>query len=121
MTPRYTIGHRVYTPDAVDDLGNEREAWEDPVDLKVFSVAPTASLADREPTEPSRDAVVTGLTALVPRSAELDPHDRFVLDDSWPRHMRGEWEQDGEVGDYSRGPFTNSVGHIVLNLKRTEG
>lgn len=114
MTPRYTIGHRVYTPDATDDLGNDVETWEDPVDLKVYSISPSASLADREPSEPSRDAVITSYTVLVPRGTTLDPHDRYVIDGE-------EWEQDGELGDYTRGPFSNRVGQLVLNLRRAEG
>jgi hypothetical protein len=114
VTPRYTVGHRVYTEGETDDLGNPREGWADPVPLKVFAIAPTASLADAEPALPSRDAVITGLTLYVPRGAQLGPHDRFVIDGE-------EWEQEGDVGDYSRGPFTNAVGHVVVYLKRKEG
>jgi hypothetical protein len=35
--------------------------------------------------------------------------------------MRGEWEQEGEVADYTHGPFSNRVGQLVLNLRRTKG
>lgn len=114
MKARYTIGHRAYVTDSVDDLGNAVDEWLPAVDLKVFSLAPTASLADSEPTEPSRSAVVTGMTALVPRGTALGPHDHYVINGE-------EWEQEGEVGDYTRGPFRNRVGHLVLTLKRVEG
>lgn len=114
MTPRYTIGHRIYTPGAEDDLGNAVDVWAAAVDLLVYSIAPTASLADSEPTEPSRTAVLTGWSVLVPRGAALGPHDRYVIDGT-------EWDQEGEVGDYTRGPFSNRVGQLVLNVKRVEG
>lgn len=121
MRARYTIGHRVYTSSGENDMGNETKTWADPVDLKVIFVAPSASLADTEPNEPSRTAVITSLMVGVPRGAVLDAHDRFVLGDAWPPYMRGEYEQEGEVGDYTHGPFSNRVGQLVLNLKRTEG
>lgn len=121
MIAKYTIGHRVYTSSGEDDMGNETKSWANPVDLKVFFVAPTASLADSEPSEPSRTAVVTGLSVGVPRGAVLDAHDRYVLGDAWPPYMRGEWEQEGEVADYTHGPFSNRVGQLVLNLRRTKG
>jgi hypothetical protein len=114
MRAKYTIGHKVYEPGAVDDMGNEVDAWADSVDLKVYSIAPSASLADVEP-EPGRQAVMTLMSVLVPAGALLGPHDRYVIDGD-------EWEQEGEDGDYTRGPFRGprSAG-IVLNLKRVEG
>ena len=32
-----------------------------------------------------------------------------------------EFEVDGEVGDYTSGPWRNPVAGVVINLKRAEG
>lgn len=114
MRAKFTIGHRVHQSGAVDDMGDEVDSWADPVDLKVYGIAPTASLADVEPV-PGRSAVMTLMTVFVPAGAVLDPHDRYVIDGE-------EWEQEGEAGDYTRNPFKGpSFAGIVLNLKRVEG
>lgn len=111
MRARYTIGHRVYSPGVEDDLGNVTPGYLPAVDLLVYGLAPTSS---DEPVAPSRTAVVTGLAIYLPGGPALGPHDRYVVDGA-------EWEQDGEVADYTRGPFSNRVGQRVLNLKRVEG
>lgn len=114
MRAKYTIGHRVHQTGAIDDMGNEGDSWADPVDLKVYGIAPTASLADVEPVA-GRSAVMTLMTVFVPAGADLDPHDRYVINGD-------EWEQEGEAGDYTRNPFKGpSFAGIVLNLKRVEG
>lgn len=95
-------------------MGNITPGYLPAVDLKVYAIAPAATQADAEPSSPSRTAVVTGLAVYVPRGATLGPHDRYVIDGE-------EWEQDGDALDYTRGPFSNRVGQLVLNLRRTEG
>ncbi|WP_036959196.1 hypothetical protein [Promicromonospora kroppenstedtii] len=114
MRAKYTIGHRVYEPGAEDAHGNPVDAWAAPVDLSVYGIAPTASLADVEPVA-GRMAVMTLMTVFVPAGAALGPHDRYVVDGE-------EWEQEGEAGDYTRNPFKGpSFAGIILNLKRVEG
>jgi hypothetical protein len=116
MRARYTIGHRRFEAGAEDDFGMPVKSWAPAVDLKVYSIAPMT--VTPEPV-PGRDAVVTHLSVLVPAGADLGPHDRFVIDGE-------EWEQDGEVGDYTRSPFPRRAdSHVrrglVLALKRAEG
>lgn len=116
MRARYTIGHRRYQEGAEDDFGQPVKSWAPAVDLKVYSIAPMS--ATPEPV-PGRDAVVTHLSVLVPDGANLGPHDRYVIDGE-------EWDQEGEVGDYTRSPFPQRADSyvrrgLVLNLKRVEG
>jgi hypothetical protein len=118
MRARYTIGHRRFESGATDAHGNPVRSWAPPVDLKVYALAPTASLADTEPV-PGRDAVMTLMSILVPAGADLGPHDRFVVDGV-------EWEQEGEINDYTRSPFPMRASSyvrrgLVLNLKKVEG
>lgn len=114
MKAKYTIGHRVYSPGVEDIYGDVAPTWAPAVDLLVYSIAPTASLADVEP-EPDRMAVMTLLSVLVPDGATLGPHDRYVIDGE-------EWEQEGKVGRYTRGPFAGpEAAGLVLNLKQVEG
>jgi hypothetical protein len=102
-----TIGHKVYTPGAVDSHNNPVDDWEDPVDLAVIGLAPATS------GEPGGTQVVTGVTVYSAPGFNLDPRDRFV-------YKGVEWMVDGEEGDWTDGPFGFEPGG-TFNLKRVEG
>ena len=105
----YTVGHRAYVAGLKDAHGNVREGWADPVPFEVYAIAP---LASQEPGD-DRTAVTTGISLLAPQGAVVDPHDRFVVDGV-------EYDVEGDVADYTRGPFGFAAG-LVVNLTRTEG
>lgn len=109
MTPAITVGLRVYTPSAKDKYGDAVESWSAPIDLAVYSVAPRSS---DEPEE-GRNAVVSGVSLHAPPGTPVGPLDRVVIDGV-------EYEVEGEIADWTRGPFGFASG-VVIDLKRTEG
>lgn len=109
MRPVYTLGLRRWMPGLEDAHGNPVESWADPVDWKVFAVAPTASM---EPLA-DRMAVATGISVLAPPDPLPGPHDVVIYDGE-------EWQVVGEVANYTTGPFTYKPG-VVVNLERKEG
>lgn len=115
MIAGLTVGHRVYGPGEPDTHGNATAAWAEPVALLVFSVAPRGS---SEPTA-ARDEVVSGLTLLAPADTIVGPLDLIVIDDTIPAYA-GEWKVDGDLGDWTRGPFGYRPG-VAINLTRAEG
>jgi hypothetical protein len=103
-----TIGHAVYQAGAEDPHGNPEDSWADPVAVKVYGYGPrTAS------TEPGGTQVIVGLTVYAPKSLQVSPRDQFVVDG-----LR--YDVDGELGDWTNGPFGFEPG-IEFNLKRVEG
>lgn len=111
MIPRttYSIGIKSYGEGAEDAHGNSVGDWGDPVATEVYAIAPRYS---NEPT-PGRDEVIVGLTILAPPGVEVGPLDRVVIDGE-------EWEVEGEVGNWNRGPFAYYPG-VSFDLKRAEG
>lgn len=109
MDALHTIGHKVARVGAKDAHGNVTLSWDDPVDLAVYAIYPRYS---QEP-EPDRPLVVVGLAVLAPTGTTVDPFDRFVIDGE-------EYEVEGEVADWTRGPFDYSPG-VEIVLKRAEG
>jgi hypothetical protein len=105
----YTLGLKRRTTGTKDAHGNVIEGHADPVDWPVYAIAPSTS------EEPGVDrlAVTTGLSVLAPLSTVPGPLDRVVIDGE-------EWEIDGEVANYTRGPFGFTPG-VVVSLKRAEG
>jgi hypothetical protein len=109
MRAVYTVSVRRYAAGAKDAHGNPVASHGSPEPLQVYGVAPKGS------QEPGADrlAVSTGLMLLMPPEAVLGPHDLVIVDGD-------EWEIEGEVADYTRGPFGFRPGKTVA-LKRTEG
>lgn len=103
-----TVGHVVYTPGAEDAHGNIEDGWADPVDVSVYGYGPRV-----DSTEPGGTQVIVGLQVFAPATLTVDPRDQFVVDG-----LR--YDVDGEVGDWTRGPFGFEPG-IEFNLKRVEG
>lgn len=111
LPTRYTVGVRAFGAGepGYDVHGNEVVSWGDPVTYPVYAIAPRTST---EPA-PGRDEVVVGLSVYAPHGVPIGPRDRVVIDGE-------EWDVDGEIADYDRGPFGVSHG-IVINLRRAEG
>lgn len=110
----WTVGHKAYQGEQYNDWGDLIETWADPVELPVYGIAPGGSESNAEP-DPSRPFVSTTKQLLMPlESAQgLTPQDKFILDGV-------EWEQNGDVLDYTKGPFGWSPG-VVVNIKRVTG
>lgn len=109
MTPVYTVGVRAYVEGATDAHGNPIDSWAAPVDIDVYAVAPRTS---SEP-DPARSEVVVGLQVMAPPGTTVDHRSRVVVDGV-------EYEVEGDVADWTRGPFGFAPG-VLINLKRTGG
>lgn len=107
----HTIGVRAFgagTP-TLDVHGNEVVSWGAPVIYPVYAIAPRSS---SEPV-PGRSEVIVGLSVYAPHGVMIGPRDRVVIDGE-------EYEVEGEIADYTKGPFGYKPG-IVINLRRAEG
>lgn len=113
-TPRWPIGWCKYADGATDPFGNPVETWADPVEKLVYAVAPaSAGRVGSETANAGRDAVFTNMYIYLPDAGFAGPHDRYIIDGVL-------WEQDGEIGDYSKSPFDWFPGS-VLTVRRVEG
>lgn len=109
MKAVYTVLVKRRTTGALDAHGNPVEGLSDPEPLAVYAIAPTGS---QEPGSGRLD-VTTGLSLLLPSEAVLGPLDVVVVDGE-------DWQVEGEVADYTRGPFGYRAGRVA-SLTRTEG
>lgn len=108
MFPAQTIARSAWAPGAVDSHGNPVDTWADPVSVKVYGYGPRF-----DSTEPGGTQVIVGLVIYAPPTMVVDPRDRFVVDGKT-------YVVDGELGDWTKGPFGFKPG-ITINLKRVEG
>lgn len=106
----FTIGVKRHVAGSADRYNNPADSWSAPVDVLVYGIAPTSSA---EPFESGRNAVVTGKTVLAPVGTVIGAKDRVVIDSE-------EYEVDGDISDWSDGPFSWSPG-IEIKLKRVKG
>lgn len=106
----HTVGVRAYQSGAEDAHGNPVESWADPVDVPVHGISPGSD----EPHVTNRDLSIIEWTVYAPAGTHVGPMDRVVIDGR-------EFEVEGEVKDYSRGPWVNAVAGVVFELRRAEG
>lgn len=106
----FTIGVKRHVAGSVDRYNNPTDTWSAPVAVLVYGIVPTSS---DEPFEIGRNAVVTGLTVLAPVGTVIGAKDRVVIDSD-------EYEVDGDIADWSNGPFSWSPG-MEIKLKRAVG
>lgn len=110
----YTVGVRVWSSGpGVDRHGNPVQSWAAPVATPVHAVGP------RLQEEPDggggrRWIVVEGLDVYAPAGTTVGAHDRVVLGGD-------EYEVDGVVADWTRGPWPNPAAGVVIHLARVEG
>jgi hypothetical protein len=109
-----TIGHKVHQAGATDSHGNPADTWAEPVDVSVYGYGPrTDTRGSTGSDEPGGTQVIVGKEVYAPKTLAVSEKDRFVIDGRT-------YEVDGELGDWTTGPFGFEPG-IVINLKRAEG
>lgn len=119
----WTVGHRVWSQSGRDVHGNPVQSFADPVVLAVHAVFPRTQ---DEPGEPNRWQTVEGLTVLAPAGTVVGEHDRvvvpYVVDDAGAVLVAGdEFEVDGPLGDWTRGPWPHPTAGVSFNVTRVEG
>lgn len=87
------------------------QQWAEAVPLPVHGVAPRVQT---EPDDPNRYTVVEGLTVYAPAGTSLGAHDRVVWADR-------EYEVDGDVADWARGPWANPAAGVTFDLTLVKG
>lgn len=109
MKATVPIGVRRAATGAPDRHGNPSTGHAPAVEVLVFAVYPVSA----NELQPGRTDVTSLLTVLAPLGVVIGPQDLVVY--------RGEdFEVDGEIGDWSDGPFSFEPG-LSFNIKRTEG
>lgn len=110
----YVVGWRAWSAGGRDAHGNPTDSWADPVPVPVHAVAPRQQT---EPADGNRNLVIEGLTLYAPAGTTVGEHDRVV----WPHPGGAEYEVDGDVADWTAGPWPNPAAGVVINLTRMEG
>ena len=105
-----TVGHMVYRSDVRNSRGNLVDAWDDPVDVRVYSWHVPSS---HEPQIAGHERVVVQAVVLAPESFKPGDRDKIAL-------PIGVFEVIGDVEDYNHGPFGWAPGNSI-NLKRVTG
>jgi len=109
---RFTLGVRRYAATAADAHGNAVPAFAAAIPWPVRQVDPGAML---DPRDPNRDASVVAFTIHAnPHPNAPTERDRVVVDDV-------EYEVEGHVKDWSRGPWSNPVAGVVVQLRNVKG
>ena len=109
----WTVGVRRYEEGATDGHGNPVDAWSaTELEVPAHFVAPAATV---EPYRQNRDLLVTDLAVGAPKTANLpEPRDLVV----W----QGEdYRVEGDVEDFTYGPWTNPDAGVTFLLRRVEG
>ena len=101
------IGLLRHSSTGTDAHGNETDAWTPAETVDVYGWGPAYGSI-----ETGNSRVVVGIDVFMPSNYGVTAQDRVVLDDV-------EYEVDGEVADYTNGPFTTKGG-CVLRLKRVD-
>lgn len=109
MQAVYTVLVKRHSPGTKDAHGNVRDGYSDPEPMQVYGIAPKGS---QEPGA-DRQAVTTGHLLFLPPEAVLGPLDLVLIDGV-------EHEVEGEVADYTRGPFGFKPGKTA-SLTKTGG
>lgn len=106
----HTVGVRAFQDGATDAHGNPVAAWGDPVEVPVHALSPGSD----EPPSPHRDLSVVEWTVYAPAGTQVGPRDLVLVDGR-------EFTVEGEVRDYTRGPWHNPVAGVAFELRRAEG
>ena len=121
----YPVCRRVYNPQAVNDLGNQVEKWEDPVEIDVYGWGPPQLRGvERKEVMVGTERYVVEVELMVPPGVIARDGDRFqlgplqdVIDN--PAHY--EWYRVvGPTEDYSHNPFGWNPGNVI-NLIAVKG
>lgn len=101
------ISVKRYEAGATDDHGNEVESWTEPEQITVYGWGPAYGSV-----ETGNSRVVVGIDVFMPNSLSITALDRVLIGSD-------EYHVDGELADYSHGPFGFKAG-VVMRLKRVE-
>ena len=108
---RHTVGVRVFQPGIDEDAhGNPVDGWADPVSVPVHGLSPGSD----EPHSTNRDLSVVEWTVYAPAGTTVGPRDLVIVGGR-------EFTVEGEVKDYTLGPWVNPVAGVVFELRRAEG
>jgi hypothetical protein len=109
----YTVGVRRFEATGDDGYGNPTEGHSEAVlDLPVHFVAPAQSV---EPYRQLRDLLTTDLAVGAPKSDDLPgPRDLVV----WAEQ---DYTVEGDVADYTFGPWNNPAAGVTFLIRRVEG
>lgn len=109
----HTVGVKRYQAGAKDDLGNDVDSWADTaLELPAHFVAPATSA---EPFQPNRALLTTDKTVGAPKHANLPgPRDIVV----WQGE---EYTVEGEVADYTNGPWANPAAGVTFVIRKMAG
>ena len=120
----WTVGRKVWSQSATTDAhGNPVQSHADAVPVAVHAVGPRLA---QEPGDPNRWIVVEGLTVYAPAGTVIGAHDvvvwPFKVDDAGQVVVYGdEYDVDGDLADWARGPWANPAAGVTFNLTRSEG
>ena len=106
----HTVGVRVFQEGATDAHGNPVDGWAAAVDVAVHALSPGSD----EPPSPNRDLSLIEWTVYAPAGTSVGPRDLVVVGGR-------EFTVEGEVRDFTLGPWHNPVAGVVFELRRAEG
>lgn len=109
---RWSVGVRHLVTGEKDAHGNAEETHAAPVDLPVYFVAPASTV---EPYSANRDLLTTDLAVLCPKSDSLPGPRDLVL---W---QGKEHRVEGDVSDFTFGPFRGPGSDVSFVIRRVEG
>lgn len=102
-----TIGLKRYSTTTTDAHGNDVPVWSSAEEVRVYGWAPAYGSI-----ETGNSRVVVGIDVFMPSDHSISALDRVVIN-------AAEYMVDGEVADYTNGPFSTKAGYVV-RLKRVE-
>lgn len=107
MRATKTVGLMRHSTGVLDDHGNETDGWSAVEKVRVYGWAPAYGSI-----ETGNSRVVVGLDVFMPVDHAIGAQDRVLVNAT-------EYHVDGEVADYTKGPFGFKAGYVV-RLKRVE-
>jgi hypothetical protein len=105
----WTVDVLHYETGAEDEYGNDVEAWSAPDTQPVHGWGPAGSVEQGG----WQRQVVADLQLYAPAGFRVGPHDRVVVDGRT-------FEVEGDVEDYTKGPFGFRPG-LRVNLRKVSG
>lgn len=119
----FKVSLHSYDPSASNDLGNEVEAWDDPVELDVYGWGPPQQQAPKEVLVGTTRYVVA-VELMVPPGVFAKDNDRIQLASSEQLAENPdlyEWYRVvGPIEDYTHNPFGWNPGSVI-NLIAVKG
>ncbi|QSL99754.1 head-to-tail stopper [Gordonia phage Ecliptus] len=103
----FTVGHRVYAADSVDEYGNAEEGWGAPIEKPVYGWGAPQGV---EPKVAGHERVEVEVELLVPPDfGAVSSRDRVILDGV-------EYDVIGPTESFDHNPFGWNPGGVI-NLK----